>query len=183
MASMNRNLNLEEVNSDAFMGIPFLNHQSILQKLIFVGSVVLGVALNLLGTFLFQINANLTVVLTLLPLGFGVAFGCNYNEDLSLIKYLILILFKPVKKLRSRPTEDMVQLKAASERIHQEQQAKERKEQQASPEEQRKLLIRLLAVVVVIMVVIIGAVVFINYSKVDEVHHTVETESVGDAIE
>ena len=35
MATMNRNINLEEINADAFMGIPFLNHQTIIQKVEF----------------------------------------------------------------------------------------------------------------------------------------------------
>lgn len=37
MASMNRNVNLEEVNTDAFMGISYLNYQSMLQKVVFIG--------------------------------------------------------------------------------------------------------------------------------------------------
>ena len=45
MASMNRNVNLEEVNTDAFMGISYLNHQSMLQKVVFVGGIVIGIAI------------------------------------------------------------------------------------------------------------------------------------------
>ena len=40
MASMNRNVNLEEVNTDAFMGISYLNYQSMLQKVVFIGGIV-----------------------------------------------------------------------------------------------------------------------------------------------
>lgn len=35
MASMNRNVNLEEINTDAFMGITYLNYQSLAQKFLF----------------------------------------------------------------------------------------------------------------------------------------------------
>ena len=58
MASMNRNVNLEEINTDAFMGISFLNYQSLPQKIVFIGGVVAGIAINLIGTFVFNININ-----------------------------------------------------------------------------------------------------------------------------
>ena len=58
MASMNRNVNLEEVNTDAFMGISYLNYQSMLQKVVFIGGIVIGIAINLVGTFLLEININ-----------------------------------------------------------------------------------------------------------------------------
>ena len=87
MASMNRNVNLEEVNTDAFMGISYLNHQSMLQKVVFVGGIVIGIAINLVGTFVLDISINITMILTLLPIILGVAFGCNFNEDLSLILF------------------------------------------------------------------------------------------------
>ena len=79
MASMNRNVNLEEVNTDAFMGISYLNYQSMLQKVVFIGGIVIGIAINLVGTFLLEININVTMILTLVPILSGVAFGCNFN--------------------------------------------------------------------------------------------------------
>ena len=39
MAQMNRNVNLEEIDSDALFGIDALKNQSILQKIVFFGSV------------------------------------------------------------------------------------------------------------------------------------------------
>ena len=36
MAQMNRNVNLEEIDSDALFGIDALKHQTILQKIIFL---------------------------------------------------------------------------------------------------------------------------------------------------
>ena len=68
MASMNRNVNLEEVNKDAFMGISYLNYQSMLQKVVFIGGIVIGIAINLVGTFLLEININVTMILTLVPI-------------------------------------------------------------------------------------------------------------------
>ena len=46
MAQMNRNVNLEEIDSDALFGIDALRHQTILQKIIFFGCVIAGVLLD-----------------------------------------------------------------------------------------------------------------------------------------
>ena len=43
MAQMNRNVNLEEIDSDALFGIDALKNQSIFQKFIFFGAVIAGV--------------------------------------------------------------------------------------------------------------------------------------------
>lgn len=51
MAQMNRNVNLEEIDSDALFGIDALKNQTILQKIVFFGSVIAGVLLNVLLLF------------------------------------------------------------------------------------------------------------------------------------
>lgn len=48
MAQMNRNVNLEEIDSDALFGIDALKNQTILQKIVFFGSVIAGVLVNVL---------------------------------------------------------------------------------------------------------------------------------------
>lgn len=48
MAQMNRNVNLEEIDSDALFGIDALRNQSILQKIVFFGCVIVGVLVNVL---------------------------------------------------------------------------------------------------------------------------------------
>lgn len=174
MASMNRNLNLEEVNSDAFMGIPFLNHQTIIQKVLFVGSIVCSVAVFIVGIFVFNINPNILIVVSLVPLAFGVAFGCNYNQDLSLIKYLRLILFKSSVKLVTKPTEDIEQIKNSADRIRQEEELKRNQERQTSPEEQKKLLIKMLAGVLLAVGILVTFLILASTMKTEEVHHNVD---------
>ena len=129
MASMNRNVNLEEVNTDAFMGISYLNYQSMLQKVVFIGGIVIGIAINLVGTFLLEININVTMILTLVPILSGVAFGCNFNEDLSLIKYFKLLISKPVETFYSKPAEDLEQLHQEVDRIKEEAELKQRQQE------------------------------------------------------
>lgn len=173
MATMNRNVNLEEINTDAFMGIPYLNYQSPLQKVIFWGSLVVAIGINLIINFFFQINMVLTILFTLLPLMVGIAYGCNYNEDLSLIQYFKLIMFKPTKTYFSCPTEDLQYLRNSAERIRQEEELKKRQQQQATPEEQRKLLFKLLIGIVIAVVFLVVILVAIYSTKTEEVHHTI----------
>lgn len=172
MATMNRNVNLEEINSEAFMGIPFLNYQSVRQKIIFWGSVVLAVIWNILGTFLFHINAGIIIALTLVPLAFGVAFGCNYNQDLSLLEYLKLILFKPATAYYTKPTEDLEQIRVVAARMDKEAELLE-KQKQVTPEQQRKLLIKLLIGVVVGVLLFIIVLIVLIASKEDVLHHVI----------
>lgn len=172
MATMNRNVNLEEINSDAFMGIPFLNHQTISQKVLFWGSVIIAVIWNILGTFLFHINAGIIIALTLVPLAFGVAFGCNYNQDLSLLEYLKLILFKPATVYVTKPMEDLEQIKTAAARMDREAELLE-KQKEVTPEQQRKLLIRLLTGVLVVVILFIIVLIVLIASKEYVLHHVI----------
>ncbi len=170
MASMNRNLNLEEVNSDAFMGIPFLSHQSVVQKVIFWGSVALCVVLNLAGNFFFGLGTAITSIITVLPLSLGVAFGCNYNEDLSLIRYLVLILSRPSKVYVTKPTEDLEQLHILTKKAKSEAELEER--QKVTPEQQKQLLIKFVVGVVIGIVFLIIIMAVLNQPKEEELHHT-----------
>lgn len=171
MASMNRNLNLEEVNSDAFMGIPFLNHQTVMQKVIFWGSIASCVIFNLAGNFFFRLGTAATSIITLVPLALGVAFGCNYNEDLSLIRYLILILSRPSKVYVTKPTEDLEQLHKSEERLKNETELEEQKK--VTPEQQKQLLIKFIVGVVIGIIFLIIIMVVLNQPKEEELHHTI----------
>lgn len=175
MATMNRNVNLEEINSDAFMGIPFLNHQTVLQKVLFWGSVIVAVAWNIIGTFFLHINANIIIFSTLIPLALGVSFGCNYNEDLSLIAYLKLILFKPAVVYITKPTEDLAQIRIAAARMDKEAELRER-QMNVTPEQQRRLLIKLLSVTLIAVVLFIIVLIIIASSNKDVLHHTIQIQ-------
>lgn len=172
MATMNRNVNLEEINSDEFMGIPFLNHQTIGQKIIFWGSVAVAVIWNILGTFLFHINAGIIIALTLIPLAFGIAFGCNYNQDLSLLEYMKLILFKPATAYYTKPVEDLEQIKIAAARMDKEAELLE-KQKEVTPEQQRKLLIRLLSGILIVVLLFVIFLIVLMASNEDVLHHVI----------
>lgn len=178
MAQMNRNVDVEELNSDALFGIQYLNYQTIPQKIIFFGSIVLAIAFMLIGNFWLQLNSQLTVLLMVIPIIPGILFGTNYNQDLSMIRYIELILFKPSKTLVSKPTEDVAVIRANEKKLKLEEEAK-LKENKQSPAEQRKLLIKVITIFVICAV---GLVTFLvaghmhaDSVKQNSVHHTVET--------
>lgn len=173
MATMNRNVNLEEINSDAFMGITYLQHQTILQKVILFGNIIIAIGMNLLGNFYWNINMNIVILMTLLPLSLGVILGCNYNEDLSLAKYFKLVISKPFKEFYSKPTEDLEQLRNSAERIRMEEEQLKLQNQKVSQEEQKKLLFQLLLGVGLTFILLILILLFIKSTKNEEVHHTV----------
>ena len=181
MATMNRNVNLEEVGTDAFMGISYLNYQSLPQKVVFIGGIVTGVAINLVGTFVLEISINMTLVFTLIPLILGVAFGCNYNEDLSLIRYFKLLISKPSKAYYSKPTEDLTQLRMAATRIKQEEELVRQQKEKMSDEAQRQLLIKLGIFAFIAVATVIVIIIVISATKTDEIHHMVELALVSAA--
>ena len=169
MAIMNRNVNLEEINTDAFMGITYLNHQTIFQKVVFIA----GIGLNLLNSFVGNVSTFISLGITLIPLLIGIAFGCNYNEDLTLVQYFILIVSNPVKHYYSRPTEDLSQIRKRAEKLRREEEERQTKASQISDEAQRKLLKRMVIIGILFLFAIVITVILIKTLKVEEIHHTV----------
>ena len=88
MAQMNRNVNLEEIDSDALFGIDALKNQTFLQKVVFFGAVILGVVANVLLPLFYETPRILCVFIFMALLLVGVAFGCNYTEDMTYGKFL-----------------------------------------------------------------------------------------------
>lgn len=170
MATMNRNPNLEEINTDALMGITFLSHQTPGQKIFFFGGVILGIGLNVICNYVLQMNMMVAILLTLIPIMIGIAYGCNYNEDLTLMQYLKLIMFRPSKVYYSKSTEDVVYLRAAEERIRMEELRQEMLEQQ-SPEARRKVLVKLIVGIVVGILLFVILLIVVMSTKTDEIHH------------
>ena len=170
MATMNRNPNLEEINTDAFMGITFLSHQTFGQKIFFFGGVILGIGLNVICNYVLQMNMMVSILMTLVPIMIGIAYGCNYNEDLTLMQYLKLILFRPSKAYYSKSTEDVVYLRAAEDRIRMEELRQEMLEQQ-SPEARRKVLVKLIVGIVVGIILFVVLLIVVMSTKTNEIHH------------
>ena len=106
----------------------------------------------------------------------GIAFGCNYTEDLTYGKYLYCYFFKPVKTLRYESTEDIELIKKRAEKLKKEEDLLLKRERNANPREQRKLLVRLLAFVLVMAILLLSALVYVKAVKPKRYHHEVIME-------
>lgn len=179
MASMKRNVNLEEIDTDSFMGISYLKYQTKIQKVIFVMGVLMSIVIDILGTSMLGLDIGVTMIFALIPLFVSIAFGCNYNEDFSLIEYIVLLLSSPVKEYHSKPCEDLEQLHHSAERIRREEELIETQQKKASDEEQHKLLMRVVIGLVIFIAVIILIIVCMKTFKADDIHHMVELSLNG----
>lgn len=174
MAQMNRNVNLEEIDADALFGIDALKNQTIFQKIIFFGSVIAGVLLNVLLPLFLETPRIVCILIFMALLLIGVAFGCNYTEDMTYGKYLYFFFFKPSTPLYFRSTEDVKAIKEAAKRLEAEEEMLLRKKQQADPAAQRKLLIKVIAFVVVLAIAIGGIFVAGHIKDKRNLHHRAE---------
>ena len=174
MAQMNRNVNLEEIDSDALFGIDALRNQSILQKIVFFGCVIAGVLVNVLLPLYFETPKIVCILIFLGLLLVGVAIGCNYTEDMTYGKYMFYFFFKPTTPLFYESTEDVEKIREKAEIIKREEEMMLRRQQQADPMAQRKLLMKVI-IFVIVLVVSIGAVfIYSGVKENDNLHHKVE---------
>ena len=171
MAQMNRNVNLEEIDSDALFGIDALKNQTILQKIVFFGSVIAGVLLNVLLPLYYDTPRIACILMFLGLLLVGVAFGCNYTEDMTYGKYLYCFFFKPSISLTYISTEDVEKVREKALVLKKEEEMTLRRKQQADPEAQRKLLIKLVLFVVVIAVAIGSVFIYKGINQDKNLHH------------
>lgn len=177
MAQMNRNVNLEEIDSDALFGIDALKNQSFLQKIVFFGCVLIGVFINVCFPIFFDTSSIVCIILFMIFLLIGVAFGCNYTEDMTYGKYMYCFFFKPKKHLRFESTEDEAWVKKKAEEIRKAEELKLQKQRQADPEAQRKLLMKMIIFVVALVVIIAGVFIYAGSREEEGVkHHTIEMQ-------
>lgn len=176
MAQMNRNVNLEEIDSDALFGIEALKNQTFLQKIVFFGCVILGVLANVLLPMFYGTSTIVCIIIFMAFLLVGVAYGCNYTEDMTYGRYLYFFFFKPTTPLSYKSTEDVVAVRKKAEEIKREEEMLLRQQQQANPEAQRKLLIKMIAFVVILAVLIGGVFMYSGMKEENYNHHTVDVE-------
>lgn len=176
MAQMERNVNLEEIDADALFGIDALKGQSILQKFIFFCCLLAGIVANVCMPMFLHTPRVVCVFIFLGCILVGIAFGCNYTEDLTYGKYLYCYFFKPVKTLRYESTEDIELIKKRAEELKKEEDLLLKRERNANSREQRKLLVRLLAFVLVMAILLLSALVYVKAVKPKSYHHEVIME-------
>lgn len=173
MATMKRNHNLEEISSDSlFDDFALLQYQTKKQKAVFIGGVALGIGLDLWGTFAANLDLMVTVFLAIVPVFIGVLFGCNYNKDVTLLRFIKLSLFDGNEVLYSKPQESLEYIRRAEDiqkDVTDDANLSDEEFEERFQKRMKKMLI-LLAVVGVIVVILL---IVFSSSQTDEVHHTV----------
>ncbi len=180
MPQMNRNVNLEEIDSDALFGIDALKNQTVLQKVVFFGSILAGMAVNVCLPLFWEVPRIACIAIFMGLLLVGIAFGCNYTEDMTYGKYLYYFFFKPTKHLLYESTEDVERMKKKADEIKKEEEMKLQRQKAAEPKAQKKLLIKLVAFVIAVAVGIISVFVYAGTKDDGMQHHTIEVEEEAD---
>ena len=104
----------------------------------------------------------------------GIAFGCNYTEDMTYGKYLYFFFFKPTKHLLYESTEDVERMKKKAEEIKREEEMRLQRQKAADPKAQKKLLMKLVIFILVIVNAIAGAFLYAGNKDESVKHHTIE---------
>ena len=173
MAQMERNVNLEEIDSDAPFGIDALKNQTIAQKVVFTTCLLGGVLINVALPLLFHTPRIFCIALFLILLCIGIAFGCNYEDEMSYGKYLYRSVFQPVKTLTFCSTEDIREVDKKAEALRQKEEMILRQEAGRDPKEQRKMLLKLILFGVLIVTILGGTLIYKSVTKESSLHHEV----------
>lgn len=170
MAQMERNVNLEEIDSDALFGIDALKHQTVFQKIVFLGSLGLGVIANVALPLIFKTPRIACIFIFLALIVIGVAVGCNYTQDMTYGKYVYYYFFKPVKTLPFESTEDVELIRKKGKELKAKEEEYLRRQRSADPEAQKKLL-RKIGIFILVIVLVIGGALIYKSVKPKSMHH------------
>ena len=171
MAQMERNVNLEEIDSDALFGIDALKGQTFLQKIIFFGCLGAGIVANVLMPMFLNTPRAVCILLFLLLIMIGIAFGCNYTPDLTYGRYVYHYFFKPKKILKYASTEDISVIRKRAAQLRKQEEAYLKREKEADPASQKKLLVKLIVFAAVVLVAVITALAATKAFKTENYHH------------
>ena len=178
MAQMNRNVNLEEIDSDALFGLDALKNQTLVQKLVFWSCLISGMLINALLPVFFNTSRLVCFFAFMMLLLVGIAFGCNYTEEMTYGKYLYYFFFRPKQDLKYESTEDVARIREKAVELKAEEELLLRAKEQADPKAQKKLLIRLLVFVTVLALGVGGIFIYGSIKDKNNVHHQVEVLEV-----
>ncbi len=173
MAQMERNVNLEEIDTDALFGIDALKGQSLLQKIIFFTCLLLGILANVFMPMFLGTPRAVCIFIFLGLILTGIAFGCNYTQDLTYGKYICCFLFRKPKVLKYESSEDIGNIKKRALELKREEEMLLKRERAADPKAQKRLLIKLIVFLTVMVIAVISALVYVKTMRKTSYHHKV----------
>jgi len=176
-----RNVNLEEIDSDALFGIQYLSNQTLFQKVILWGNVIVGAGTFIVTQMVYNAPFLVSFFLSLVFVGTGFLFGANQNEHMTVGEYLKLMFFKPVKYVNFMSSEDMYVMKDEAEKLKAEAEVEERRKIAATPESQRRSLILIIVLMAAFLIFACTLFGLSSYKKSHMTHHIV-TYNMGQEI-
>ncbi len=165
MPQMERNLDLESVDSDTLFGLEALRHQSIGQKIIFYGSLLAGVLANTLMPKLLHTPGIVNVLVFTLCLLIGIGGGCNYAQDIPYGKYLFLTLFEKKEKLHYQTREDVFMKEKPAEKKEPGEKAQRKDSHMAA---------KAVLIIFVLIMTLLGIHMAKSYREQNNMHHEIE---------
>lgn len=182
MVSLNRNFNIEEVDTRLF-NIGILKYQTIPQKIILYGGIITGIALNVILPYTAHTPTIVNTLIFLAIAGVGILFGGNYNQDMSLIKYLLYRMSKTSDFVEPGSTESVEYLKQNSIQIEAEERKKAMALMSRDPAASKRMLKMLITLLIVIFAGIGGLAVLFAWKTSQKpvetiTHHTAKVETV-----
>ncbi len=166
MPQMERNLDLESVDSDTLFGIEALKHQSIGQKIIFYGCLLGGILANTAMPRFFHTPGVINVLTFTALLAIGITAGCNYTQDMSYGKYVFCMLFGKKKVLPYKSPEDLRHPERRQKTVEKKQDEKSQKKMAASA------LLMILALIAMLS----GIYIWQGKKEAEGVHHEIREE-------
>lgn len=176
MLSMDRNTNLEEIENDAPFGVPYLAHQTLRQKIVFYGIMVATIGLLLyvnLGLKL-DLNPYAKDAIALIPAAFAVLFGCNYNQDMSVFRYLMHTIKKPGEVYRYKSTEDIDYIKSEMQKTKLDDDAKIAQQAGVTSAHTKNRIAKFAVIVIIFMAFILALGIYKDATADNGLHHTIE---------
>ncbi len=168
MPQMERNLDLENVDSDTLFGLEALKHQSIGQKILFYGCLIAGILANTVMPRFLHTPGIVNVLTFTVLLAIGIAGGCNYTQDMSYGKYVICMLFEKKKMLTYKSTEDVRFLARLRMRNT------EKKEPEAG--QQKKMVAKAILLVLALIALLTGLYLWQGKKQAEGIHHETTEE-------
>lgn len=171
MVSTRRNFNLEEINTD-LVDIPYVKNQTFLQKVIFFGGIIVGIALLIVFNIVLHLPQMVCGLIFIAFAFVGALFGCNYNQDLTLFQYIKYKFSHSEKYLPPVSTEDAKYIEGKEKAIEAEDQKKARALQTRDPQESKRMLRMLIIIATIFAVGITGLFIFTRTRKTDPMTDT-----------
>lgn len=178
MAQMERNVNLEEIEADALLGIDALKGQTFFQKIIFFGTLLIGITINVALPMIYDTPKIVCIFIFVGLLLIGIAFGCNYTEDMTYGKYMYCFFFKPAKHLRYKSTEDIKMIKEKALELKKQEEIELQKTKAMDEGDRRKRLMKVIIIFAVLAVFLVSMVALALFKDDNVKHHVVTDEIV-----